>query len=93
MFFSRDEHNLLTSDGDRMESGVPPAIISNMILLRNGCLILIILPLSLIYIGGLDSLKLAVLVSALPLTIVYVFMGISLTILLKKHRGNNDISE
>ena len=54
---------------------------------------LIILPLSLIYIGGLDSLKLAVLVSALPLTIVYVFMGISLTILLKKHRGNNDISE
>jgi BCCT family betaine/carnitine transporter len=46
---------------------------------------LVILPLSLIYIGGLESLKLAVLISALPLIFVYVMMGISLFSSLKNH--------
>ena len=53
---------------------------------------LVVLPLSLIYIGGLDSLKLAVLVSALPLTIVYILMAVSLVTLLKKHWENDEIS-
>jgi len=47
---------------------------------------LVLLPLTLIYIGGLDSLKLAVLVSALPLTIIYVIMAFSLVLLLKKQK-------
>ena len=46
---------------------------------------LVVLPLSLIYIGGLDSLKLAVLVSALPLTVVYILMALSLISVLRKH--------
>ena len=46
---------------------------------------LVILPLSLIFIGGLESLKLAVLISALPLIFVYVMMGISLLFSLKNH--------
>jgi len=48
---------------------------------------LILLPLTLIYIGGLDSLKLAVLVSALPLSFVYIIMALSLVLLLKKDRS------
>ena len=47
---------------------------------------LLILPLSLIYIGGLESLKLAVLISALPLIVVYVMMGVSLFYSLKGHK-------
>jgi BCCT family betaine/carnitine transporter len=39
---------------------------------------LILLPAGLMYIGGLDSLKTTVLISALPLIIVYIFMIISL---------------
>ncbi len=46
---------------------------------------LLILPLTLMYVGGLESLKIAVLVSALPLIIVYVIMGISLYKNLLKH--------
>jgi len=47
---------------------------------------LLILPLSLIYIGGLESLKLAVLISALPLIVIYVMMGVSLFYSLKGHK-------
>lgn len=39
---------------------------------------LILLPAGLMYIGGLDSLKTTVLISALPLVVVYVFMIISI---------------
>ena len=39
---------------------------------------LVALPLSLIYVGGLDTIKFAVLSSALPLIIVYILMGISI---------------
>ena len=53
---------------------------------------LILLPLSLIYIGGLDSLKLAVLVSALPLTIVYILMAVSIVLTLKKDKNSNEVS-
>lgn len=47
---------------------------------------LVILPLSLIYIGGLQSLKLVVLISALPLVFVYIMMGVSLLINLRNHK-------
>ena len=47
---------------------------------------LVILPLSLIYIGGLESLKLVVLISALPLILVYILMGVSLLINLRNHK-------
>tara|TARA_B100001250_G_scaffold156270_1_gene134349 strand:- start:3226 stop:4713 length:1488 start_codon:yes stop_codon:yes gene_type:complete len=47
---------------------------------------LVILPLSLIYIGGLESLKLVVLISALPLIFVYIMMGVSLLINLRNHK-------
>lgn len=46
---------------------------------------LIILPTALMYIGGLEALKIAVLISALPLTIVYVVMGISIYKDLQEH--------
>ena len=39
---------------------------------------LVLLPLSLIYVGGLDTIKFAVLSSALPLIIVYILMGLSI---------------
>ena len=39
---------------------------------------LVVLPLSLIYVGGLDTIKFAVLSSALPLIIVYILMGLSI---------------
>ena len=47
---------------------------------------LVILPLSLIYIGGLESLKLVVLISALPLVFVYLMMGVALLINLRHHK-------
>ena len=46
---------------------------------------LIILPIALMYVGGLESLKIAVLISALPLIIVYLLMGVSLYKNLKEH--------
>lgn len=48
--------------------------------------VLILLPIVLMYIGGLESLKIAVLISALPLVIVYVLMGFSLFKNLKEHQ-------
>ena len=45
-----------------------------------------VLPLSLIYIGGLESLKLAVLISALPLVFVYIMMAVSLFFSLRDHK-------
>ena len=47
---------------------------------------LVVLPLSLIYIGGLESLKLAVLISALPLVFVYIMMAVSLCFSLRDHK-------
>ena len=47
---------------------------------------LIVLPLSLIYIGGLESLKLAVLISALPLVFVYIMMAVSLFFSLRDNK-------
>jgi BCCT family betaine/carnitine transporter len=47
---------------------------------------LVILPLSLIYVGGLESLKLAVLISALPLVFVYIMMAVSLFLSLRDHK-------
>ena len=47
---------------------------------------LVVLPLSLIYIGGLESLKLAVLISALPLVFVYIMMAVSLFFSLRDHK-------
>lgn len=46
---------------------------------------LIILPIALMYVGGLESLKIAVLISAFPLIFVYVILGISLYKNLKSH--------
>lgn len=46
---------------------------------------LILLPAGLMYIGGLDSLKTTVLISALPLIFVYIFMMISLYKWTKTH--------
>jgi BCCT family betaine/carnitine transporter len=40
--------------------------------------LLILLPAGLLFIGGLESLKTTVLISALPLIVVYIFMIISL---------------
>ena len=48
--------------------------------------ILIILPIALMYVGGLEALKIAVLISALPLIIVYIFMAISLYKNLANHQ-------
>ena len=45
---------------------------------------LVVLPLSLIYVGGLDTIKFAVLSSALPLIVVYVLLGLSILYSLKK---------
>ena len=47
---------------------------------------LVVLPLSLIYVGGLESLKLAVLISALPLVFVYIMMAVSLFLSLRDHK-------
>ena len=49
-------------------------------------LTLVVLPLSLIYIGGLESLKLAVLISALPLVFVYIMMAVSLFFSLRDNK-------
>lgn len=46
---------------------------------------LVILPIALMYVGGLESLKIAVLISAFPLLFVYVILGISLYKNLKEH--------
>ncbi len=50
---------------------------------------LVLLPLSLIYVGGLDTIKFAVLSSALPLIIVYVLMGLSILHHLRGGKGSN----
>ena len=50
---------------------------------------LIILPIALMYVGGLESLKIAVLISAFPLIPVYVIMGVSLYKNLKTHRWSS----
>lgn len=47
--------------------------------------VLIILPIALMYVGGLESLKIAVLISALPLIFVYIILSISLYKNLKDH--------
>lgn len=47
---------------------------------------LILLPIALVYVGGLESLKLAVLISALPLVFVYLLISISLYLNLKEHQ-------
>jgi len=47
---------------------------------------LIILPIALMYVGGLESLKLAVLISALPLVFVYLLLSIALYLNLKEHQ-------
>ena len=39
---------------------------------------LVLLPVGLIYVGGLDSLKTAVLISALPLVVVFIIMAVAL---------------
>ena len=49
---------------------------------------LLILPLSLMYVGGLESLKIAVLISALPLVVVYIIICVSLYKNLKSHYDN-----
>jgi BCCT family betaine/carnitine transporter len=46
---------------------------------------LILLPIALMYVGGLESLKIAVLISAFPLIFVYLILGISLYKNLKEH--------
>ncbi len=46
---------------------------------------LVLLPMVLMFLGGLESLKLAVLISALPLVVVFVIMGVSLYRNLKAH--------
>lgn len=48
---------------------------------------LILLPIALMYVGGLESLKISVLVSALPLVPVYIILGISLFKNLKDHQS------
>ena len=50
---------------------------------------LILLPAGLMFIGGLDSLKTTVLISALPLVIVYVFMIISILKWTKTYTNEN----
>ena len=50
---------------------------------------LVLLPLSLIYVGGLDTIKFAVLSSALPLIIVYILMGLSILHHLREGRGSS----
>jgi BCCT family betaine/carnitine transporter len=47
---------------------------------------LIILPIALMYVGGLESLKIAVLISAFPLIFVYIILMISLYKNLKEHK-------
>lgn len=47
---------------------------------------LILLPIALMYVGGLESLKISVLVSALPLIPVYIILGVSLFKNLKDHQ-------
>jgi len=49
---------------------------------------LLILPISLMYVGGLESLKIAVLISAFPLIFVYIILSISLYKNLKSHHDN-----
>ena len=46
---------------------------------------LILLPIGLMLVGGLDSLKTAALISSLPLLFVYVMMGASLLLSFKKY--------
>jgi BCCT family betaine/carnitine transporter len=46
---------------------------------------LILLPIALMYVGGLESLKIAVLISAFPLIFVYLILGVSLYKNLKEH--------
>ena len=45
---------------------------------------LVLLPIALMLVGGLDSLKTAVIITAIPLVFVYVMMAASLVISLKK---------
>ena len=47
---------------------------------------LIILPITLMHVGGLESLKIATLISALPLIVVYVIMSVSLYKNLASHK-------
>ena len=49
---------------------------------------LLILPISLMYVGGLESLKIAVLISAFPLIFVYILLSVSLYKNLKSHDDN-----
>jgi BCCT family betaine/carnitine transporter len=46
---------------------------------------LVLLPIALMLVGGLDSLKTAALISALPLIIVYVIMAASLLLSFRKY--------
>jgi BCCT family betaine/carnitine transporter len=46
---------------------------------------LILLPIGLMLVGGLDSLKTAALISSMPLLFVYVMMGASLLLSFKKN--------
>jgi len=46
---------------------------------------LLILPISLMYVGGLESLKIAVLISAFPLIFIYIVLSLSLYKNLKSH--------
>ena len=50
--------------------------------------LLILLPAGLLYIGGLNSLKTMVLISALPLIVIYIFMIISLFKWTNQTNGN-----
>ena len=49
---------------------------------------LILLPIGLMYVGGLESLKFAVLLSALPLVFILFLMGLSLVKSLKSHESS-----
>ncbi|OUW79626.1 MAG: hypothetical protein CBD77_02210 [bacterium TMED217] len=78
--FDSTSYALASCATDRLEAKDDPPVWQRLF----WAFTLVVLPLSLIYVGGLDTIKFAVLSSALPLILVYILLGLSIVYGLKK---------
>jgi BCCT family betaine/carnitine transporter len=80
--FDSTSYTLASCASQKLEANQEPAKWQRLF----WAFVLIILPIALMYVGGLESLKIATLISSLPLIIIYVIMAISLYINLSNHK-------